>query len=214
MHLTGNELREFETAIKKNATNPSLSITIEKEGFKYEVPSADEFINDVDIPDTTTDYSIEMSCTEGRVRLSANRPTNARLRISGDKDWVHKKQQDIQRQIDKNKRVFRTLIDMPIFGLYIIQWVSIFVLQLTTPDSNGVELTLPEAIIGLVFLVFFFGWPFILLFGLEYVYPKHLLKKNESIPYRPRLRMTIKILISLLTIIGGISGFMYIVTSI
>lgn len=208
IHLVGDELESFEEAIMKNSTNPSFSVVIEDGGFKYEKSSFEDFINDIDTPDCATDYKIKMSCDEGRVRIAANRLTNATLRISGEKNWVQKKKQDIQGQIDKNKHIVRTYIRAPIYGVYLLQWVWIFVIDMTQSDGSATELTTEEALVAVVLFGLFITWPGILIMGIDYVYPRQLIRRDESVRYRPKLRKAVGVIIVLLSIIGGVGGLM------
>lgn len=206
MHLSGDDLKELEDAIESNSTNASFLITIHKDGFKYNLDSVDPIIEDFDIPDKTTEYSINLDCEEGSIRIGSSGILSGRIRISGDKDWVQQKRIDLEPLIQKNRKILRTHIEKVIFGLYGLQWAWFFIQDLMGRGESSVELSLLQATFGLVLLFILFVWPFILLKGVNFVYPEHLLKRDESVKYRPRLRQSVRIGLILLSVIGGIGG--------
>jgi len=206
MHLTGDDLKSFEELLRKDSSNENFEFTFETNGFSYTLDSVDDFINEADLPNKSTNYQIELTSDEGEIYINAD--TGNRLRISGDRDWVHKKKRQIKKQIDSNKRILRTHAVKIAGAVYAFSMLGIVVI-ITLPASYqriSVDLNpFQTVIISIIFLIFL-TWPYALITVGNGIFPYHLIKKDETVKYRPRVRKLKKSVFVLLGVIGGVAG--------
>lgn len=206
MHLSGKDLKEFESVFKQDSTNPDFGLVIEKNGFRYSLDSVDEFLNDFEIPDITTEYKLVLNCKEGKVSIDTTYSGKGNLRISGNKDWVHKKKRIVSEQVNKNKKLLRTHSTKIIGASAVLFWVIFEALSFSNTGSEQVNMTFYEGLIVVILLIGIISWPFILIGGQSYVSPYNLIKRDDSIYYRPRFYKAVKVGVSLLGIIGSVGG--------
>ena len=214
MHLTGGELRELEKLLTKGSTNPDFNVSFEHDNFKYTLDSSDEFIKKPDLPKFSTNYQIKMASEEGKIRISSKESLGGgRVRISGDTDWVRNKKNEVNDWISENRNILRTHLSKVVSGIWVLEGIMLFLLDATTPDSNS-ALSTEEAILSISILVSIIGFPLFILELVDFFYPYSLLKQNESIEYRHRIKSLSKYVLLILTIVGGIAGFVTIFQSL
>lgn len=206
MHLSAEDLKEIEKAFKKDSTNIDFDLIIEKNGFEYNLDSVDEFINDVGIPDTATEYKIKLRCNEGKLSIDSTFVRRGRIYISGNREWVHKKKRHLLEQINKNKKTLRTYSTKIISAGAVLFWIFFLAASFTSTGNDQTSITFYEGLIGAILTIGLGSWPFILVEGQSYVYPYHLIKRDESVSYRPRFHKAVKIGFGLLTALGTLSG--------
>lgn len=88
---------------------------------------------------------------------------------------------------------------------YIVLLLSWMVYSMAESGTNSI-ISLFEATIVVMILVFFAALPHLLIAGVQFVYPYHLVKRDETVHYRPRMKKLGQIAFVLLGVIGGISG--------
>lgn len=202
-HLSGDDIIELEEIMENNSSNGTLSLVFSKDGFKHKFSSAKEYIDQHTVPDKTTSFRFVYKCEEGTISINTNRISNAKIRIEGKSKWVREKQYDIDKFLDRKKNVVRTHISKLVVGIYGVQWISLMALNLATESNGDVQYSFVEAIFGIFLIILTFAWPILVFGGIDHIYPKYLLKKDESIHYRPRLQKAIKNIVLLIGIIGG-----------
>lgn len=206
MHLTGEDLADLEQLLKKDSTDEQFVFSFERDGFEYNLDSTQEFVNQADLPDKSKEYSIRLKCKEGGVRIEGKKLySGGRLRISGEKDWVHKKERQLNKYIGKNKKSIRSHSSKIIGGVYALQIFGWFVVS-TTVSTEETSMNLFEGVLAVGILVAFFGWPYALIGLVELVHPYHLIKRDESVRYRPKVKALGRYALLLLTVVGGIGG--------
>jgi len=211
MHLTGEDLESLEKLLRKDSSNEDFEFTFEKDGFSYTLDSVNGFINDADLPNKSTNYQFRLDSDEGEIYLNAN--VGNKLRISGNQDWVHKKKRQIEKQINSNKRILRTHASQIAVAVYILQTITAVIGIFISSNIQNTELNLSlfEGFIVSIAFLAFLTWPYLLISVGNTVFPYQLIKKDETIKYRPRIRKLGKFTFVLLSVIGGVAGLITIV---
>lgn len=208
MHLTGQELVEFEEILRKDCPNAKFEFSFKHDGFTYNLDSAEEFSEEVDLPNTATEYNLNLRCKHGKIRIEAKKLfSGGNLRISGETEWVRKKERQINNYIESNRNLLRTFSSNIITGIYaleIIAWVYLVIMS--SNAESEVSVSLVEGILATGLFLVAIGWPYALFVLIEFFYPYHLIKRDEAIKYRPRIKRLGKIAILILTVIGGFGG--------
>lgn len=214
MHLTGEDLEDLEKAILKDSTDTKWGITISDGDFEYNIDNANEFVSNVDLPEKVTDYDISMRCDEGRIRINAKSTlSNGKIRITGETEWVKKKQRQIYNQFDRNESWIRTHLLKVVWSVWAILMLSFSVLSAAAPESSD-GATIVEGILATALVVLITGFPFFSEKLVDLFYPYHLLKRYENVRYTPGLWKIAKAFTILLSVIGGIGGLLTILNSI
>jgi hypothetical protein len=213
MHLTGGDLGEIEKVVCKDSTNSDFTFTFEKDGFEYTLDSTRDFVEEPDLPNKATEYKMDMRCKEGRIIFDANNTfSGGNLRITGQKDWVHKKKRQITGITQSNKNSLRTHSSNIIGGLYAVEILAWLVLSFSSIGSNGeVSVSTIDAILAVGVFVVAIGWPYATMPAVQYLYPYHLIKKDKSVRHRPKINGLGKYLFIILSLIGGIGGLVTVI---
>lgn len=206
MHLTGDDLDDLEQVLRKDSTNEQLTFSFKKDGFEYSSDSVQDFVQKVDLPDIAKEYEFHMRCEEGKIRIDADKLySGGKLRISGDTDWVHKKERQISEFLDKYKNRVRTHSTKIIGATYALEIFAWLVFS-TTSTGGEISFSLFEGFFIISAFIAIIGWPYALIGIVAFVYPYHLIKRDESVKYQPGLSSFFKYTLILLSIIGGIGG--------
>jgi hypothetical protein len=208
MHLTGDDLKEIEGILREDSTNPDFTFTISDGGFTYSLTSTEDFVDKADYPDKATEYVMKMKCEEGKISINGNNTfSGGNLRITGEADWVHKKKRQLASALNSKKNFLRTYSTKIIGGLYAVEVLGwLYFSFLSAGSSTEVSVSAIEAALAVGVFVVGIGWPYALIPLIQFIYPYHLIKKDMTIHYRPKISELGKYVLVLLSLIGGVGG--------
>jgi len=208
IELAGDELKEFEEVVERDSTNPSLVFSFEKGGFQYSCGSVGDFIEDPDLPDIAPNFKFRMECDEGDITVDGRQNIGrGRIRISGEKEWVRKKERQLASQVKKNRRFFRTYLSWGVAGVYALSFLALFVGMVSSaPDSSSIEISNIEATVFIIIFLIFVTSPYFLIGISGEVVPYYLIKKHKALRHRPKLWKLARWTLIILTITGSIAG--------
>lgn len=207
--ITSKNLEQFENILLKNCKIPksrfSPEVSISFGNFSEESNTIKRFLNDPTFPKEIRDFSWRIYCEEGEIWLRAD-SFGAKVTISGTKEWVTNKKQDIHAFLKNHEKLSRRIFNYPPLAfVFFIVGCILFSLFLSL-FKTGFQPKLMLLLIGGLFLIIFSG---VQLFAERRKFIPHLtieLQEIEKSEWKGNLIITIVAGIIIAVILGLMFG--------
>ena len=112
VHLEGETITALEGILREGSTDPDLVFKLTHEAATYRFVSSEEFMRDVTLPAFFRLFEVVLEAREGQITLTADKwDTGFRLHITGDREWVQSRKQEIEHFFDAHGSSLRTSLE-------------------------------------------------------------------------------------------------------
>jgi hypothetical protein len=112
IHLEEDNLSDLEDLLREGDTDPEIELKLHSGQFTYEYETTNNILSDKTLPDFIESYEFTSNSKEGKVKITADGENNEiNLWISGEQEWVRRKQGQIEEFFDHRGDEIRTFLE-------------------------------------------------------------------------------------------------------